>query len=490
MLMDQSRTRVEEWNVQERTFNLTSGMHVHLVGLAGSGISAIAWLLLDRGFTVSGSDLQSSSTTSALAQAGATVYEGHAAENIQGADVVVISSAIPQSNPELGAARTAGIPVLKRADFLGHLMADQLGIAVAGTHGKTTTTSMIAHILLETGHDPSFIVGGVLPTLNRNGRAGDSRLFVVEADEYDYMFLGLRPQIEIITNVEHDHPDLFATAEAYREAFLRFVQRLPQGGRLVLCADDAGTMTLREQLDRDDLTVLTYGISGDVAALDYAAVDVQPNQLGGSDFVALEKGATLGVFRLRVPGAHNVRNALAAIAVCRALDVPFAGLMEALASFGGVGRRFQVVGSVRDVTIIDDYAHHPTEIRVTLAAARQQYPGRRLWAVWQPHTYSRTRLLLQEFAACFDDADRVLVLDVFRSRERETLGVDSAQVVAEMEHPGAIHIGDRQEAAQHILDRVRPGDVILTLGAGDGDQVGRWVLEGLQRRNARNAGQL
>src|SRR5690606_22694366 len=233
---------------------------------------------------------------------------------------------------------------------------------------------MIAHVLLETGRDPSFIVGGVLPTLNRNGRAGESDLFVVEADEYDYMFLGLRPQIGVITNVEHDHPDLFPTAEVYREAFLRFVERLPQGGRLVLCADDVGTMTLRQEIDRDDVTVLTYGISGDATALDYAAVDVQPKQLGGSDFVVLEKGDTLGVARLRVPGAHNVRNALAAIAVCRLLDVPFAGLVEALASFGGVGRRFQVVGSVQDVTVIDDYAHHPTEIRVTLAAARQHFP--------------------------------------------------------------------------------------------------------------------
>lgn len=489
MLMDQIRTQIEEKSVQERTFDLTSGMHVHLVGLAGSGISAIAWLLLDRDFTVSGSDLQSSSTTEALAQAGATVFQGHAAENIEGADVVVVSSAVPESNPELVAARAAAIPVLKRADFLGHLMADQMGIAIAGTHGKTTTTSMIAHVLLETGRDPSFIVGGVLPTLNRNGRAGESDLFVVEADEYDYMFLGLRPQTGVITNVEHDHPDLFPTADVYREAFLRFVERLPQGGRLVLCADDVGTMTLRQEIDRDDVTVLTYGISGDATALDYAAVDVQPNQLGGSDFVVLEKGDTLGVARLRVPGAHNVRNALAAIAVCRLLDVPFAGLVEALASFGGVGRRFQVVGSVQDVTVIDDYAHHPTEIRVTLAAARQHFPGRRVWAVWQPHTYSRTRLLLQEFATCFEDADRVLVLDIFRSREHETLGVDSAQVVAGMEHPGVVHVGDRRDAAEYILDRVRPGDVILTLGAGDGDQVGRWVLEGLRLRlEQRDAG--
>ncbi|MFW5940803.1 MAG: UDP-N-acetylmuramate--L-alanine ligase [Chloroflexota bacterium] len=482
--MNPSRVREEEQQRDQSPFELLPGMHLHLVGIAGSGISAIAWVLLGRGYEVSGSDLRRNELTAALSEAGATVYEGHRGAHIAGADALVVSSAVPANNPEVAAAREAGIPVLKRSDFLGYLMADSVGIAVAGTHGKTTTTSMIAHTLLETGHDPSLIVGGILPALGRNGRAGKGEHFVVEADEYDHMFLGLRPRVEVITNIEHDHPDFFATAAEYLDAFQRFVQRLPQGGRLVTCSDDQGVRQLLAQLEREDVEVVTYGLGAE-GAPHYAAVDVRANQLGGSDFVLTEHGATLGVVRLRVPGEHNVRNALACVAVCRGLDMPLGDLVRALASFGGVGRRFQVVGEVKDVTVIDDYAHHPTEIRATLAAARQHHRGRRLWAVWQPHTYSRTQMLLSEFATSFEDADRVLVLDIFRSREKKTPdSIDAAQVVAAMSHPHALHIGRREDAAAYILDRVRPGDVILTLGAGDGDEVGKWILEGLRERVA------
>ncbi|HSM57063.1 MAG TPA: UDP-N-acetylmuramate--L-alanine ligase [Candidatus Sulfomarinibacteraceae bacterium] len=483
--MNPSRVRNEEQKRDQSPFELLPGMHLHLVGIGGSGISAIAWVLLGRGYEVSGSDLQRNELTAALSQAGATVYEGHSGAHIAGADALVVSSAVPATNPEVVAANDAGIPVLKRSHFLGYLMADSVGIAVAGTHGKTTTTSMIAHTLLETGRDPSLIVGGILPSLGRNGRAGQGEHFVVEADEYDHMFLGLRPRVEVITNVEHDHPDFFATAADYLDAFRRFVQRLPEGGRLVACTDDEGVRQLLAQLEREDVEVVTYGLGADSPQPHIAAVDVRANQLGGSDFVVLEKGATLGLVRVRVPGEHNVRNALACIAVCRGLDVPVGDLLQALASFGGVGRRFQMVGEINDMTIIDDYAHHPTEIRATLAAARQHHPGRRLWAVWQPHTYSRTQMLLSEFATSFEDADRVLVLDIFRSREKKTPeSIDAAQVVAAMAHPHALYVGRREDAAAHILDRVRPGDVILTLGAGDGDEVGKWILEGLRERVA------
>ncbi len=456
--------------------------NLHLVGIGGSGLSAIAWVLLDRGFSVSGSDLQANDRTAALQAAGAVVYQGHAAAHVAGADAVVTSSAVPEDNAELIAARAAGLPVLKRADFLGHLMAEQTGVAVAGTHGKTTTTSLIAHLLLEAGRDPSIVVGGVLHGLGRNGRAGRGDVFVVEADEYDHMFLGLRPRIAVVTNVEHDHPDIFATPADYRRAFHRFVDLLPAGGALVACADDEGVRGLLDDADLAGVDVITYGLESGQRDDHFSAVDVRSNQLGGSDFLVLAGEQTLGLARLRLPGRHNVRNALAAIAVCRRLGLSFADLHQGLASFGGVGRRFQVTGEIGDVTIIDDYAHHPTEIRATLAAARQRYPGRRLWAVWQPHTYSRTKLLLDAFAASFHDADRVIVLDIYRSREQDTLGVDAGQVVARMEHGGAHHIGPRREAAAYILDRVRPGDVILTLGAGDGDEVGRWVLEGLRER--------
>lgn len=480
MLMSQVQAQDQQSGEQNPV--LRDGMHIHLVGIGGSGLSAIAWFLLGRGFAVSGSDLRRSDVVSALVQEGVHITIGHAAENVSGAELVVISSAVPADNEEVAAAREAGLPVLKRADLLGELMRGMVGIAVAGTHGKTTTTSMIAHVLLESDRDPSVIVGGTPSQLERNGRAGTGEHFVVEADEYDYMFLGLHPRMAVVTNVEHDHPDLFATPAEYHAAFQKFVDRLEEGGLLVVCHDDAGARQLLAGLTRDDVRPVTYGVDVDVSTVDYGAVDLRPNQLGGSDFVVTHDGDALGVVRLRVPGEHNVRNALAAIAVCEAADVSFANIMSALASFGGVGRRFQVVGEVNDVTVIDDYAHHPTEIRVTLAAARQRYPGRRLWAVWQPHTYSRTRLLKEAFARCFNNADRVIVLDVYRSRETDTLGVNSQQIVSAMDHDGAVHIGARADAAEHILQRVRPGDVILTLGAGDGNEVGAWIVEGLQRR--------
>jgi UDP-N-acetylmuramate--alanine ligase len=251
---------------------------------------------------------------------------------------------------------------------------------------------------------------------------------------------------------------------------------------LIACADDRGVRRLLAEVERLDIDILTYGLEENGEAYDLIAADIRSNQLGGSDFVLLAGGETLGLARLALPGKHNVRNALAAIAVCRTLGVPFGEMHHALADFGGVGRRFQVVGEVRDVTVVDDYAHHPTEIRATLAAARQRYAGRRLWAVWQPHTFSRTKLLAEEFAASFDEADRVIVLDIYPSREQDSLGVDSGLVVSRMTHERVQHIGDEAAAAQYILDRIRPGDVLLTLGAGDGDRVGRRVLAGLEER--------
>ncbi|MDT8304579.1 MAG: UDP-N-acetylmuramate--L-alanine ligase [Anaerolineae bacterium] len=469
-------------DAQPDHYQLSPDDHAHLVGIGGSGMSAIAWLLLGRGHRVTGSDLQTNQLTAELAEAGATVFEGHDATNIRGAAVMVVSSAVPEDNPEVVAARTAGIPVLKRANLLGQLMAQKTGVAVAGTHGKTTTTSLIAQILLATGHDPSVIAGGVVPGLGRNGRAGGGEIFVVEADEYDHMFLGLRPRVAVVTNIEHDHPDIFPTLRAYRAAFGQFVSLLPEDGLLVVCTDDRGVRQLLQALRAPQFSVISYGLD-EAQQPNYRAVDLRPNALGGTDFVVLRGEETLGLARLRLPGAHNVRNALAAIAVLNAVGLTFAELQGPLAEFGGVGRRFQIVGEVGNVTIIDDYAHHPTEIKVNLAAARERYPGRRLWAVWQPHTYSRTRLLMDEFAASFDAADRVIVLDIFRSREQETLGVDAAMVVERMtEHPYARHIGERAEAAAYILDRVRPDDVILTLSAGDADQVGQWILDGLRER--------
>lgn len=452
--------------------------HIHLVGIGGTGISAIAWVLLGLGYKVSGSDMNGNSSTTSLNKAGATVYIGHKAGQEAGADVLVISSAIPATNPEVVAAKAVGIPVLKRADFLGQLMADKWGIGVAGTHGKTTTTGMIAHVLLAADEDPSIIVGSVLPGLGRNGRAGQGQAFVIEADEYDHMFLGLKPRAAVITNLEHDHPDFFKTKEDYVSAFEQFVGLLPAGGNLVACVDDKGVHELLETLDQPDINIKTYGTDQG----HYRAMNLKPNALGGTDFVVMQGEQLVGLARLRVPGRHNVQNALAAIIVALDLGLDFETIQIYLASFAGMSRRFQIVGEVSDVTIVDDYAHHPTEIQATLSAVRERYPGRRVWAVWQPHTYTRTKLMLNEFATSFRNADRVIALDIYRSRERDTLGVTAGQVVEQMQHADARHIPRRDMAAGYVLDRIRPGDVVLTLGAGDGDMVGQWILDGLKEK--------
>ena len=473
-------------NAQDTGFVLRPEMHLHLVGIGGAGISAIARVLLGHGFVVSGSDRQQNELTAVLQSEGAVVYQGHKAGNVAGADALIISSAIPEANPEVIEARALGIPVLKRADFLGYLMAEDVGIAVAGAHGKTTTTGMIADIFVEAGLDPSVVLGGVLSSMESNGRYGEGGYFIIEADEYDHMFLGLRPEVTVITNVEHDHPDIYPTWDGYLAAFVSFVRLLPANGRLVACADDPGVVKLLAELSQDEVEIITYSVDGNgntrLAAADYQAFNVQPNPSGGVDFVVERNGQLVGLARLRVPGNHNVRNALAAIVVGLDAGVDFSDIRQALANFGGIERRFQVIGEVGGVMVIDDYAHHPTEIRVTLAAARQRFPGRRLWAVWQPHTFSRTKMLLDEFITCFADADRVVALDIYRSREKETLGMDTAVVVEAMDHPNVIHIPKKGTAAAYILDRVRPGDVILTLGAGDGDLVGRQVLDGLHQR--------
>jgi len=467
-------------------------MHIHIVGIGGSGMSAIARVLLGRGMVVSGSDMQSNVLTAALAADGATIFEGHQAENIAGAEALLISSAVPRDNPEIAAARALSLPILKRADLLGELMVDTIGIAVAGSHGKTTTTGMIAQILMEADLDPTVIMGGTLPTMESNGRFGQGDYFVVEADEYDNMFLGLRPEVAVITSIEHDHPDLFRTEAEYLNAFRQFVTLLPDGGRLIVSAEDAGVQKLLKELNLSNVEITTFALVGEggtavspkknTIAADITATDCRPNPLGGMDFIVEDQGELVGLARLRVPGEHNVRNALAAIIIALDLGVDFAIIRQALADFGGMSRRFQILGEVGHVTIIDDYAHHPTEIKATLAAARQQFPGRRIWAVWQPHTYSRTKLLVEEFAQSFDDADRVVALDIYRSREQDNLGIDTSVVLAAMTHANAVHIASKREAADYILDRVRPDDVILTLGAGDGNEVGQWILADLEKR--------
>jgi UDP-N-acetylmuramate--alanine ligase len=445
-------------------------VRVHLIGIGGAGMSAIATVLIERGFRVSGSDQTESDTTRALRQQGAAVFIGHRAENIGEVDMVVASSAVREDNVEVVAARDRGIPVNKRARFLGWLMQGALGVAVAGTHGKTTTTAMIASILVGAGRDPSFIVGGPIAALGRSAHAGHDREFVIEADEYDRMFLGLTPTIEVITNVEHDHPDCYPTFDDTLAAFREFIDRLPPEGLLVACGEDAPSA----RLARDSARKLLYGFKPN---LDWQATDVRPNQAGGSDFLAAHAGQSLGLVRLRVPGKHNVLNALAALAVTDQLGVSFSAAQDALADFRGVGRRFEVRGEIDGVTIVDDYGHHPTEIKATLAGARNRYPAHKIWAVLQPHTYSRTKTLLAEFATAFAEADHVIVTSIFASRERDTLGISNRDVVERMDHPDARAIDALSDVVAYLKQHVRPGEVVITFSAGDANRISTELLK-------------
>ncbi|MGZ6346222.1 MAG: UDP-N-acetylmuramate--L-alanine ligase [Anaerolineales bacterium] len=456
---------------------------IHLIGIGGTGLSAIARVLLEMGHTVSGSDRAESSFTRDLQNAGATISIGHRPENIRDADLVVRSSAIQDDNPEVKAARAQRIPVLKRADFLGSLMDGKTSIAVAGTHGKTTTTSMIAWILSALGQDPSFISGGVLVNLGVNARAGKGSAFVIEADEYDQMFLGLRPRIEVVTNIEFDHPDCYPTPADYQAAFVEFMYHLSATGTLVAFADDPGACDLMDQANKLGKTVISYGISetsGSVKPVNVYANALVPNEKGGFSFHANVLGKVEAV-ELQVPGKHNVCNALAALTVTQVLGMPLADAAWALAQFTGTGRRFEVRGETNGIIIIDDYAHHPTEIKATLAAARARYPSRRIWAVWQPHTFSRTRALLNEFSAAFTDADEVIVTEVYAAREPKQ-NFSSKQVVDSM--PRQAHfIADLSDVSNYLIRNMRPGDALLVLSAGNADQISTEVLARLKESN-------
>lgn len=465
-----------------------AGVHIHLVGIGGTGLSAIARLLLDQGYVVSGSDHRPNAVTDELSARGVKVYRGHRPEHIAGADLVLISSAVPAENPEVIAAEVAGIPVVKRAALLGELMDGRHGIGVAGSHGKTTTTSMIAIILWRAGMDPSVIIGGRLavgpaegmPTSTIAARAGQGP-FVVEADEYDRMFLGLRLEIAVVTNVDWDHVDCYPTPASFAEAFHQFVGQLPAYGLLVTCADDAGALALCHAVV-PGVTVCTYGLT---AGADWQARDLAPNASGGFDAEVWHNGERVANLSLPVPGQHNVRNALAALAVAHWHGIKPQKAASMLRHFEGAGRRFELIGEAGGVSVIDDYAHHPTEIAATLSAARLRYPTRRIWAVYQPHTYSRTQALLHDFAHSFDEADALLLLDIYAAREKIDLGMHSRLLLDVVRHPNAHYIGAIEAAADFLLAHVAPDDIVITMSAGDGNQVGQLLLAGLQQREAR-----
>jgi UDP-N-acetylmuramate--alanine ligase len=448
--------------------------HVHCVGIGGTGISAIARVLLERGYRVSGSDLQLSPVAEALAASGAEVTIGHRARNVGDAEMVLVSSAVPKDNVELVAARERGIPVLKRDEFLAQLMAGTMGIAIAGTAGKTTTTGMLAWILVQGGLDPSFIVGGVIEGLGTNAQAGHGPHFVIEADEYDRMFLGLAPTVAAVTHLEHDHPDCYPTFAEMREAFAHFLGLVPGDGLIVGCTDH---LAVRELLSRGwKAAVQTCGLS---STNDWYASEVLPNPLGGYDMNVWHCGQRWHSVRLRVPGLHNVQNALVALAIADWLGVDRETVCQALRTFSGIERRFEVLGRGGGVVVVDDYAHHPTKIRAALSAARARYPERPIWAVFQPHTYSRTRALWEEFVECLGQADHVIVLDVYAARETDSLGIDPAALAAQITCTDARYVGDLDAAVDYLRSHVEPNAVVLSLSAGDGNQVVVRLLEQL-----------
>jgi len=461
-------------------WTLRPGDHVHFVGIGGIGLSAIARILSLSGYVISGSDLQLSPITHGLAKLGATVHQGHKGENIGKANVVVASSAIPGQNPEILEARKRNIPVIKRGQMLAWLMKDQYGIAVAGTHGKTTTSAMIALVMERAGLDPSIIVGGIIPELGSNARAGKGQYLVLEADEYDRTFLELSPRVAVVTSIEMDHPDCFTDLEDISEAFRDFLRQVPSDGFVIACGDDGQVRKVIEALRKTK--VRTYGFGRDV---DWRAVNLRGNAQGGNDFDVRQNGKDKGHFELRIPGLHNVSNAVAAIGVADHLGLDLASARDTLRHFQGVKRRFEVKGEAGGVTVVDDYAHHPSEIRATLAAARQRYAGRTVWVVFQPHTYSRTRTLLAEFATAFDDADHVIITAIYAAREKDDLGIGAEDLVKMMIHPHVLHIADLSEASSWASKKLRRGDVLMTVGAGDVWRIGEEVLARLRQKEKR-----
>jgi UDP-N-acetylmuramate--alanine ligase len=454
---------------------------VHFVGIGGIGMSGIAEVLLNLGYRVSGSDLKSSAITQRLSSLGAVIFEGHAAANIPGSEVLVTNSAIAPDNPEVGEARKLHIPVIQRAEMLAELMRLKYGIAIAGMHGKTTTTSMVAAVLAAGGLDPTVVVGGRVDALGSNARLGKSQYLVAEADESDRSFLKLSPILSVVTNIDREHMDCYRNMRDVKQTFLDFMDRVPFYGGIVVCNDDPLLRRLLPQVRR---RVLTYGTrrGSDFHIKPGDAVFDTAEGRPVSRFHVSYRGQDLGEFRLHVPGAHNVLNATAAIAVGIGLDIPAEQIRTALENFRGVDRRFQLRGKAAAVSVIDDYGHHPTEIRATLAAARQ-CGFRKIHVVFQPHRYTRTQLLMDEFSTAFANADSLFVLDIYAASEPPIEGITGevlARRICEKGTKTVSYAGSFAEAVALVSAVAEPGDMILTLGAGSVSQIGPMILERLE----------
>jgi len=450
--------------------------HIHFVGIGGVGMSGIAEVLLTLGYRVTGSDARRSETVERLERLGAKVFVGHEASHVEGAHVVVYSSAVARDNVEVATARQRGVPVIPRAEMLAELMRLKYGIAIAGTHGKTTTTSMVAAVMGAGGFDPTVVVGGRVHGLGTNARLGQGEFLVAEADESDGSFLKLSPTIAVVTTVDAEHLDHYADLDAIVAAFLAFVNKVPFYGAVVVCLDDPNLQRMIPRMM--DKRVITYGLE---AGADLTARRLQFAEMR-STFEVVQRGAPLGPVTLQVPGRHNVLNALAATAVGLDLDMPFEKIQTALAGFAGVQRRFQIRGEAQGVLVVDDYGHHPAEIRATLAAAKAGF-DRRVVTVFQPHRYSRTQHLRNDFVTAFYQSDVLIVMDIYPAGEAPIPGVharDLAEGIAAHGHREVHYMGaDRAAIVDYLCESTRPGDLVLTLGAGDVGQLGADLLKRL-----------
>jgi len=453
--------------------------HIHFVGIGGIGMSGIAELLANLGYAVSGSDLNRSKITDRLSELGCTVYHGHNRNWIEGADVIVASSAISDTNPEISAARRQNIPVVMRAEMLAELMRlKKYGIAIAGSHGKTSTTSMVSWILAQAGLDPTIVVGGKVDCLGGNAKLGDGEFLVAEADESDGSFLKLSPVIEVVTNIDFEHPDYYRDIGQVKAAFLKFIEKVPFYGAAIICLDDEH---IAEMLPLISGRVITYGLTrqSDIYAENIEYTD------GRSRFDVFHTGTELGRVDIAQPGMHNVYNALASIAVAVELEIEFEVVADALATFAGVQRRLQVKGEAAGITVVDDYGHHPTEIRATLSAVKQAWPDKRLVVLFQPHRYSRTQGLFSEFQTCFHLADYLVLTDIYAASETPIEGIDSVVLLEKIRQHGqrnTAYFADVDKLAEAVAEQLQPGDLVLTLGAGNIVKAGEDLLAMLEKK--------
>jgi UDP-N-acetylmuramate--alanine ligase len=449
---------------------------IHFVGIGGIGMSGIAEVLLNLGYAVSGSDLQESDATKRLRSLGARVFVGHQEENLAGnPSVAVISTAVKYSNPEVLEARRRHIPVIPRAEMLAELMRMKYGIAVAGSHGKTTTTSMVAAVLSTAGLDPTMVIGGRVHMFGANARMGEGDILVAEADESDGSFLLLSPTIAVVTNIDKEHMDFHQTMEHLSESFLTFINKVPFYGLAVLCIDDANVLGLAPKVRK---RFTTYGLSSEA---DFTAQDLKMSA-AGVEFRALHRGKSLGKLRVRLPGRHSATNALAAVAVARELEIPFAKVRAALGAFTGIHRRFEVKGEPRGVLVIDDYGHHPAEIRATIGAIRDSWK-RPLTVIFQPHRFTRTRDLFDEFLSAFEGADRLVLTEIYAAGEDPIAGVTGDALYQAIKRKGHIDvefIPEKSEIASQLAGTLKRGDIALTLGAGDIYKVGESLVESMK----------